>query len=134
MQPVQKIPLHEIRAAQRRIARRVVRTPLVRLNVDPPTADSAEVYLKLENLQVSGAFKVRGALNAMLMAEEEARERGVWTVSSGNMAVAVAYGAHELGVGCTVLVADDAPQTKLAAIRKLGNSLLFAGKSPASVG
>jgi threonine dehydratase len=111
------VPLDEIRAAQNRISDLVVRTPLVRLNTDDAPA---EIYLKLENLQPSGAFKLRGTVNAIRMADEEQLERGVWTVSSGNMALSLAWAARHFGLDCTVLVSDDAPEAKLSAIARLG--------------
>ena len=111
------IPLEEIRAARERLAGTVVRTPLVRLNVDDAPQ---EIYLKLENLQPIGSFKLRGAGNAMLLAEGSQLDKGVWTASAGNMAQGVAWYARQLGVRCTVVVPDSAPETKLAAIRRLG--------------
>jgi threonine dehydratase len=94
-----------------------VRTPLLRLRVDEAPA---EIYLKLENLQPIGSFKIRGAGNALRSAPRESLERGVYTASAGNMAQGVAWVARELGVRCDVLVPDHAPQTKLDAITRLG--------------
>ena len=92
------IPLAEIEAARERLAGSVVRTPLVRLEIDTP----AEIYLKLENLQPIGSFKLRGAGNALALASPEELERGVWTASAGNMAQGVAWWARRLGVTCTL--------------------------------
>ena len=111
------IPLEEIRAARERLAGTVVRTPLVRLNVDDAPQ---EIYLKLENLQPIGSFKLRGAGNAMSLAGKRQLDKGVWTASAGNMAQGVAWYARQLGVRCTVVVPDSAPETKLAAIGRLG--------------
>jgi hypothetical protein len=91
----------EARAAARRIAGSALRTPLVRLNVDDAPA---EIYLKLENLQPIGSFKIRGAANAMALASREASGSGVWTASAGNMAQGVAWCARSLGVPCSVVV------------------------------
>lgn len=107
------IPLDAIERARGVIAGRVVRTPLVRLETD----GDAELYLKLECLQPIGSFKLRGALNAMDGAD---LSRGVVTASAGNMAQGVAWAAREAGVGCTVIVPDTAPRTKLDAIARLG--------------
>jgi threonine dehydratase len=94
-----------------------VRTPLVRLNVlDAPS----EIYLKLENLQPAGAFKTRGATYAMRRTPPDQLARGVVTASAGNMAQAVARSARDLGVPCTVIAPDTAPQIKLDAVRRLG--------------
>lgn len=111
------IPLEEIRAAQARIAGAAIHTPLLRLPVDDAPA---EIFLKLENLQPVGSFKIRGASNAIALAPRAALERGVWTASAGNMAQGVAWQARRLGLQCTVLVPDHAPQTKLAALDRLG--------------
>ncbi len=117
MNEQQVIPIELIREARERIKDVAIRTPLVRLNVsDAP----AEIYLKLENLQPIGSFKLRGAINAMRLTEPERLANGVWTASTGNMAQGVAYGARELGIRCTVVLPDNAPQGKLDAIADLG--------------
>ena len=115
------IPLAEIEAARERLAGSIVRTPLVRLELEEAPA---EIYLKLENLQPIGAFKLRGAGNAMLLAAPEEIEHGVWTASAGNMAQGVAWWARNLGVRCTVVLPDTAPQTKVDAIRRLGGEMI----------
>src|SRR5712692_7520156 len=110
-----------IEAARQRIAGAAIRTPLVRLNVlDAP----AEIYLKLENLQPIGSFKIRGAANAIALASPEQLARGVYTASAGNMAQGVAWNARRLGLPCTVIVPDHAPETKLAAITRLGGQII----------
>ena len=116
------IPLEEIRAARETIAGTAVRTPLVRLHVDGPAA----IYLKLENLQPIGSFKLRGAYNAMRRARREDLAGGVVTASAGNMAQGVAWAARELGVPATIVVPDHAPETKLAAIARLGGEVVKA--------
>src|SRR6478735_2378013 len=112
MASLSPIPIDDIRAARGRTADAVVRTPLLRLAVDAP----AEIHLKLENLQPIGSFKLRGASNAMAVAPREALARGVWTASAGNMAQGVAWQARRLGIPCTVIAPDHAPETKLSAI------------------
>lgn len=115
------IPLEDIRAARERIADSVIRTPLVKLNVlDAP----AEIYLKLENLQPIGSFKLRGAGNAIAQATPEQLAKGVYTASAGNMAQGVAWHARRLGIPCMVVVPDHAPETKLAAITRLGGTFI----------
>jgi len=79
-----------------------------------------EVWLKLENLQPIGSFKLRGASNAMAVAGPASLERGVWTASAGNMAQGVAWQARRLGIPCRVVAPDHAPATKLAALERLG--------------
>jgi threonine dehydratase len=116
------IPLDEIHAARETIAGTVVRTPLVRLQVDT----AADIYLKLENLQPIGSFKLRGAYNAMRRASREELAGGVVTASAGNMAQGVAWAARELGVPATIVVPEHAPETKLAAIARLGGEVVKA--------
>jgi threonine dehydratase len=111
------IPLAEIQAARARIAGDVVRTPLVRLPLD---GAPAEIWLKLETLQPIGSFKLRGASNAIAVAPAGALAHGVWTASAGNMAQGVAWQARKRGLACTVVAPDHAPETKLAAVRRLG--------------
>lgn len=109
--------LAEIRAARERLAGVATRTPLVPLNVEDAPA---EIHLKLECLQPIGSFKLRGAGNAMAVADSDALARGVWTASAGNMAQGVAWCARRRGVPCTVVMPDHAPQTKQAAVERLG--------------
>jgi threonine dehydratase len=103
------IPLDEIRAARERIADAVLRTPLVRLG-------DTDVWLKLENLQPIGSFKLRGALNAMRAQPAQ----DVVTASAGNMAQGVAWAARELGVQAVVVAPEHAPRAKLDAVERLG--------------
>lgn len=113
--------LAEIRAALERIAHLVVRTPLIQVHLEDVPAD---IYLKLENLQPIGSFKLRGASNAMALTDPDELARGVWTASAGNMAQGVAWGARRFGVPCSVVVPETAPQTKLEAIRRLGGRVV----------
>jgi threonine dehydratase len=115
------IPLAEIQAARERLVGSAIRTPLVRLNV---ANTPAEIYLKLENLQPIGSFKIRGAANAIALATQEQLAGGVYTASAGNMAQGVAWNARRLGIPCTVIVPDHAPETKLAAITRLGGKII----------
>ncbi len=114
------IPLEEIRRAEERLAGKVVRTPLVRLAADAP----ATIYLKLENLQPIGSFKLRGALNAISQLPATELQAGVVTASAGNMGQGVAWAARELGIPCTVVVPEGAAETKLAAIARLGGEVV----------
>jgi len=95
----------------------MLRTPLVPLNL--PEAPGA-LYLKLENLQPVGSFKMRGAGNAIMALDKARLSDGVWTVSAGNMAQGVAWYARHLGIPCAVIVPDDAPQAKVEATQRLG--------------
>lgn len=113
--------LSEINDARRMIANAAIRTPLVRLNV---TDAPAEIYLKLENLQPIGSFKIRGAANAMGHMTPEMLSHGVLTASAGNMAQGVAWRARELGIPCTVVAPETAPDTKVKAIERLAGRVI----------
>jgi len=115
------VRIEDVRAARDRLAGFVVRTPLVRLEV--PDA-AGELWLKLENLQPIGSFKLRGAANAMLRAPRDQLARGVYTASAGNMAQGVAWSARHLGVPCTVVVPEHAPATKVDAVERLGGRVV----------
>jgi threonine dehydratase len=111
------VSLQDIKDAQQRIKGKVNRTPLIRFYGDDLPG---EIYLKLENLQPIGSFKLRGAYNAMSTAERSLLNDGVYTASAGNMAQGVAWNARMMKIQCTVIVPDHAPQTKLDAITRLG--------------
>jgi threonine dehydratase len=114
------IPLDAIESARDRIAGAALRTPLVRLHIDAP----AEIWLKLENLQPIASFKIRGAANAVRAADRAEVDAGLVTASAGNMAQGVAWIARELGVPATIVVPESAPETKLAAVGRLGGKVM----------
>jgi threonine dehydratase len=115
------LSIEDIRRAQPVVAEAAIRTPLVRLNVwDAP----AEIYLKLENLQPIGSFKIRGAAYAMSQTSRAELAKGVLVASAGNMAQGAAWNARRLGIPCTVIAPDYAPQTKLDAIERLGGRVI----------
>ena len=121
-EPVRPITLDEIRAARVRIAGTIVRTPLVRLELGPEYPD---IRLKLENLQPINAYKLRGAANAVAMLSDEARSRGVWTISAGNAGQGVAFAARKAGIPCTVVAIETAPVSKLERMKALGATLVL---------
>jgi threonine dehydratase len=121
MNALRPVRLDEVHAAAERIRDHALRTPLLRLAVDEVPA---EIWLKLENLQPIGSFKIRGAASAMLQAQASRLEQGVYTASAGNMAQGVGWMARALGIPWSVIVPDRAPQTKLAAIRRLGGETI----------
>ena len=121
LEPVRPIELSEIRAARERIARTILRTPLVRLELGPGYPD---IRLKLENLQPINAYKLRGAANAVALLPESERKRGVWTISAGNAGQGVAYAARKVGVPCTVVAIETAPVAKIERMRALGAKLI----------
>jgi threonine dehydratase len=115
------IPIRMIEEARARIKDSILRTPMVRLNIDD---SPAEIFLKLENLQPTGSFKVRGASNAIALAGPEARTKGVYTCSAGNMAQALAWQARRNKMACTVIIPDNAPATKIDAVRRYGAKVI----------
>lgn len=119
-EPVRPIRLSEIREARTRIAKTIVRTPLIRLELG---SEFPDIRLKLENLQPINAYKLRGAANAVAMLSEEERKRGVWTISAGNAGQGVAYAARQAGVPCAVIVVETAPKSKLERMKALGAKL-----------
>jgi len=119
--PVRPITLDEIKEARERIAKTIIRTPLIRLELGP---DFPDIRLKLENLQPINAYKLRGAANAVAMLPDSERKRGVWTVSAGNAGQGVAYAARQAGVPCTVVAIETAPKAKLERMRALGAKLV----------
>ena len=121
LEPVRPIALSEIRAARERIAKTIVRTPLVRLELGPEFPD---IRLKLENLQPINAYKLRGAANAVAALSEADRKHGVWTISAGNAGQGVAYAARAAGVPCMVVVVETAPKSKLERMKALGAKLI----------
>src|SRR5678816_18704 len=123
LERVRPIQLCEIQEARERIAKTIVRTPLIRLELGP---DFPNIRLKLENLQPINAYKLRGAANAVALLSEEDRRRGVWTISAGNAGQGVAYAARAAGVPCTVVVVETAPKSKLDRMKALGATLIPA--------
>ena len=121
MEPVSPIAIEDIQAARTRIAATVLRTPLVRLDLGQSGPD---IRLKLENLQPTNAYKIRGAANAVARLSDEQRARGVWTISAGNAGQAVAFAARAAGIPCAVVAIETAPQTKLDRMRALGAEIV----------
>ena len=122
LDPIRPITLDEIRAAQKRIASTILRTPLVRLELGKGFPD---IRLKLENLQPINAYKLRGAANAVALLSDDERKRGVWTISAGNAGQGVAYAARRAGVPCTVVAIETAPAAKIERMRALGAKLVL---------
>ena len=119
--PVRPIAIEDIEEARSRIAGTAIRTPLVKLDLEP---NAPEIWLKLENLQPTNAYKIRGAANAVARLSDEERARGVWTISAGNAGQGVAYAARKFGIPSTVVAIETAPQTKLDRMRALGATIV----------
>lgn len=119
--PVRPISIEDIETARGRIKGMVTRTPLVKLELGGGAPD---IRLKLENLQPTNAYKIRGGSNAVASLSDEARAKGVWTISAGNAGQGVAYAARQFGIPCTVVAIETAPQTKLDRMRALGAAIV----------
>ncbi|MCP3979290.1 MAG: pyridoxal-phosphate dependent enzyme [bacterium] len=120
--------IDDVRAAAKRIEGHVHRTPVMTSR----TLDDelgASVFFKCENFQKVGAFKARGACNAVFALDDEAAARGVVTHSSGNHGAALAYAASRRGVRCTVVMPDDAPPIKVDAVRGYGAEIVLCKRA-----
>jgi threonine dehydratase len=111
------VSIADIWAARPIVMEAAIRTPLVRLRIEDAPA---EIYLKLENLQPIGSFKLRGAWNAMRHMSAHQLDRGVLTASAGNMAQGVAFAAQRFSIACTVIAPDNAPVAKEQAVLRMG--------------
>ncbi len=119
MREPDSITAADVLAARERLDGVVVRTPVIRLEVD-----DRELWLKLECLQPVRSFKLRGAYNALALLSDEEVSSGVYTASAGNMAQGLAWAARRRGVPCAVVVPDNAPVIKLDGIRRLGAEIV----------
>lgn len=115
--------IEDVKAAARRIEGIAVKTPLIR-NDALDAATGARVFVKAENLQRGGAFKMRGAANAIAALAPDVRARGVIAFSSGNHAIAVSTAANVFGVAATIVMPADAPQIKLEITRANGAEVI----------
>ena len=122
------VTLSDIEMACRRLAGQVLRTPLLPSQALSQQAD-APIFLKLENRQETGSFKLRGATNAILCLAEGARSRGFVTASTGNHGRALAHAAKALGARATVCLSALVPANKVEAIRSLGADVRIVGHS-----
>lgn len=124
--PLRLPSLEDLTAARERLEGLAIRTPLIRLADPRPHAPGPrpQLFLKLENLQPIGSFKIRGGGNAMRHMDHGALRDGVCTASAGNMAQGVAWCAREMGVACRVIVPDRAPAAKTEAVTALGAEVI----------
>ncbi|MFZ3154423.1 hydroxyectoine utilization dehydratase EutB [Pseudomonas sp.] len=122
----EQLTLQDIYRARQRIAGQALRTPLVRSEA-LSRRWNCEAWLKLDNLQPTGAFKLRGALNALLGLDAEQRARGVVTMSTGNFGRALAWAGQRLGVPVSVCISRLVPANKVEALRQSGAELLIEG-------
>lgn len=120
------ITLQQIRDAQLRIAPFIRKTPLIRCE-DLSTQLGASISFKLENLQITGSFKLRGATYKILSLSDAERERGVITVSSGNHGRAVSFAAGKLGLYALICMSETVPANKVHRIKSLGAEVVTKG-------
>jgi threonine dehydratase len=124
------IPTKEqLLAAMDRVKPHVHRTPVL-TSKSINEISGADIYFKCDNFQRMGAFKMRGAVNAILSLPKEALEKGVATHSSGNFAQALALSARSLGVKATVVMPENAPEIKKRAVAGYGAKIVISGSSP----
>ena len=122
-----KLQVSDVFQAKKRIKDYVKVTPLVRAENLEKLFDGAEIWLKLENMQYTGAFKLRGVSNKMLTTQKEELQKGVTAASSGNHAQAVSYMAQQLGVKATIVMPENAPKAKIKGAKGYGAEVVFAG-------
>ena len=123
------VTLDDIRAARARIAGRLQRTPVLASTTLASRSGAARFELKCESFQTTGSFKVRGVLNRLAQLDDDARGRGVVTVSAGNHAQALAWAARDAGIPCTVVMPAHASQAKVEASRGYGATVIQLGTS-----
>ncbi len=123
---VRIVGLSDIQKAAERIAGKVRHTPILRGD-KLDSLFGAEVYFKPENLQITGSFKIRGATNKILSLSEEDRAKGIIASSSGNHAQGVAYAAKMLGIKATLVLPENAPQSKIDGTKALGAEVILYG-------
>lgn len=118
------ITLDDIRAARQRIAPYIRETDITQMSVR-----DNELYIKMENLQATGAYKVRGAFNCMLQLNAQQQKAGVMAASAGNHAQGVARAARELQLACTIVMPEGAPLSKVEATRQYGVNVVLYGST-----
>ncbi len=128
MEHFKEINLQKIKEAQERIAFIAHQTPLLQ-SISLSEKLDKHIWLKLENMQPTGAFKLRGAANAILRLSDAEQKRGVVTMSTGNHGKAVAYVAKQLGIKATICISELVPEVKVNAIKALGAEVVIAGKN-----
>jgi threonine dehydratase len=119
--------LQDVRDARARISGRLLLTPVIGSSTIAERSGARRFELKCESFQKTGSFKVRGVLNKLTQLPDDAKARGVVTVSAGNHAQALAWGAREAGVRCTVVMAATASATKVAASKGYGAEVIQHG-------
>jgi threo-3-hydroxy-L-aspartate ammonia-lyase len=128
------VTLDDIRAAAERVKGTAVRTPAIQLSWPGPADDEHPFWVKCENLQPMGAFKVRGAFNMLAQLSPEARARGVITYSSGNHGQGVAMAAKAMGVHAVIVMPTTAPGVKVDGVRSYSTGRLAPNRKSPNAG
>ncbi|MGL4761907.1 MAG: threonine ammonia-lyase [Sarcina sp.] len=118
--------LNKIKNARKRISENIIKTPLMYSKSFSEICDN-EVYIKCENLQITGAYKLRGALNKLSLLSEEDRKRGVICSSAGNHAQGVAYAASLYNISSTIVMPKTTPLLKVNSTKELGGNVVIHG-------
>jgi threonine dehydratase len=124
----QRLTIDNVRAAAKRIAGAVVRTPLMHSKT-LSRISGADIWLKFENLQFTAAYKERGALNALLLMDEAQRKRGVIAASAGNHAQGLSYHGSRLGVPVTIVMPTTTPMVKVMQTEQVGGKVVLEGET-----
>ncbi|WHY73677.1 hydroxyectoine utilization dehydratase EutB [Fictibacillus enclensis] len=127
------VTIQNVWEARKRMSSIISKTPAVESFILSEKV-GRPVYLKLETVHDTGAFKVRGAANKILSLTEEERKRGVATYSTGNHGMAVAYVAKKLGIKTTVCISNRVPKAKVDSLKRLGAFIEFCGESQDEAG
>ena len=126
--PLDQLTIDHVRAAHDRIAGSIVRTPMLKSQTLSDIA-GAEIWLKFENLQFTAAYKERGALNALLLMNEESRARGVIAASAGNHSQGLSYHGTRLGVPVTIVMPKTTPAVKVMQTESVGGQVVLEGQT-----
>ena len=121
------IALSDIQQAHKKILPYIIKTP--QIYSIPLSSNNKNIYLKLESMQITGSFKLRGAINKLLNLNEEQKNKGVVAVSTGNHGKGVAYAAKKLGIKSKIFMSDLVPPHRRIAIEDLGAEVIITGKN-----
>ena len=125
---LQALTLDHVKAAAQRIEGAVVRTPTMH-SITLSQITGAEIWLKFENLQFTAAYKERGALNALLLLDQEQRKRGVIAASAGNHSQGLSYHGRRLGVPVTIVMPRPTPVVKVMQTESVGGEVVLEGET-----
>lgn len=125
---MKEVTIQDVWMARKRISNRIQRTPLI-FSQKLSEHSGSSVYLKLENLNTTNSFKIRGAFNKILSLSEEERDRGITSFSTGNFGMSVGYAAKELGIRAVICISNRVPKVKVEQLRTTGAEIKIVGNS-----